>query len=355
MLNAVRMRPTVKTITKEDNLFLKTGDTIYKIPNLDKNLIKCLEVWRHGGTIDEFKMKLENAQTGLFAKYLDHFDELVKLGYFEDLEAQSNLSPTEKETWTRSIDYFSEFETDEINRFQYFEKLRNSKVVVVGAGGMGSWVIYQLLCLGIGNLFIIDGDEVELSNLNRAILYTPNDVGRPKVECAKEMAKKFTPTTKVDGYIGYLQGPDDLSKFLDDVDLVVCCADKPTWLIQQWVADACIKQNVPFISGSGGRVGPLCLPGETACRMCLWASYVDKDPMLNKTMEIQRQLPSARPGVVVSNVAMMASYIANETFLYLTGIKKPNTLNKVWLAGENLTSQLKTVEKNPNCVCCGKL
>lgn len=350
----VRLKNKIQMMVKNCNLILSDGKEIYIIDNYSPELLECLNIWRKGGTVREIEEQISFINGSAFATYSQALKELIEKEFFEDMDIESNLEPFDQQFWSRTIDYFTHFENEEISRFDYLNKLRKSKVLLVGIGGIGSWVLYQLLCMGVGEIYLVDGDKVEMSNLNRSILYNHSDVGKWKVDCAIKRAKQFTPTTKVDGHIGFLNNSTDLIPYLNEVDLVISCADKPYWYIQKWVADACIKKEVPFITASGGKIGPFYITEQDACRMCLFAEIIEKNPSFAETLKIQKELPTSRPGVLVSKVGLMASYLANEVFLYLTGLGTPNTVNGVWQEGKGFTSKITPVEKHTSCQSCGK-
>ncbi|MFB5269530.1 ThiF family adenylyltransferase [Paenibacillus enshidis] len=350
--NKIRLRSRVRTIVRGTEMIFGLKNSFNSLKCWDSSTIKLLQTWREGGTIQEFFSQIRVLGGENEHSYHQFLNTLISEGFFEKLDIKHNLAMQDYARWAKTVDFFSEFETDEISRFDYMERLRNSKVLVVGLGGMGSWVLYQLLCLGIGNIYIIDGDRIEITNLNRSILYTPTDVGRWKKDCAIEVAQKFAPTTKVEGHVGYLTSAESLTPYLDGVDLVIGCADQPLWLVQQWIGEACMQKQIPFITGTGGKVGPLCIPGKTACIMCHLAGLIEKNPDLEKSIEIQRELPTGHSGGIVSSGSMAASFIAGEAFRYISGAMKPTTLNSMWGMQPNLTSQIIPVKKHSACKVC---
>ncbi len=121
----------------------------------------------------------------------EHLDELVA-GLAERKLLQDNsffsklLSGEEIERYNRQILQFSLIDADSQHPFVYQERLKQSKVAIFGMGGWGTWCALQLAMSGIGTLRLIDGDDVELSNINRQVLYRTADVGKNKVDASKE-------------------------------------------------------------------------------------------------------------------------------------------------------------------------
>ncbi|MBS4025128.1 MAG: HesA/MoeB/ThiF family protein, partial [Clostridia bacterium] len=123
-------------------------------------------------------------------------------------------------------------------------KLREGKVLMIGAGGLGSPVSLYLAAAGIGTLGIVDMDTVDLSNLQRQVLHTTNDVGRPKVESAKETLTAINPGVKVNAYRERL-GKDNVLELVNEYDVIVDGVDNfPTRFL---LNDACVMAKKPLV------------------------------------------------------------------------------------------------------------
>lgn len=125
--------------------------------------------------------------------------------------------------------------------------LGKSKVLVVGAGGLGVPVLSYLNAMGIGTLGIVDADVVSKSNLHRQVLYTETMVGKSKVEMAKAQLSAQNSTTTIHIYKTYL-APDNAEKIIENYDLVVDATDNfPTRYL---INDVCVLQKKPFVYGA---------------------------------------------------------------------------------------------------------
>ena len=126
-------------------------------------------------------------------------------------------------------------------------KLKNSRVVVIGAGGLGCPIILYLSSCGVGTIGIVDFDVIEHSNLHRQVLYTPQDVGKKKAEVAKERALAQNPDTIIEIFDCALN--DDNAEFiLSQFDLVIDGCDN--FLTRYIVNDTCVELNKPLVYGS---------------------------------------------------------------------------------------------------------
>jgi len=127
------------------------------------------------------------------------------------------------------------------------QKLKTSRVLVIGAGGLGCPVLQYLSAAGVGNIGIIDGDKVSISNLQRQILYNSNDIGSFKAEKAAERLLKQNPHTNFSVYKHNLSKSNALELF-EEYDLIIDGSDNiPTRLL---INDACLILNKPFVFGA---------------------------------------------------------------------------------------------------------
>ena len=124
------------------------------------------------------------------------------------------------------------------------EKLKDAKICVVGAGGIGNPVLNQLVGMGIGNIRIVDRDVVEISNLHRQHLYTDVDIGKVKVEAALERLQKMNPNVKIEA-IPISVTKYTAEKIIKDYDIVIDALDSID--ARYALNDACLKLGIPFI------------------------------------------------------------------------------------------------------------
>lgn len=219
------------------------------------------------------------------------------------------------------------------------EKLANAKVLVCGAGGLGSTVLANLASLGvgtIGQIGIIDNDVLELSNLNRQYIHKFENIGKVKVESAKQWINEFNPEINVKTYQTRLD-ENNYSEIVKDYDFIMDCFDsfKSKFLLNE----IAINTGKTLIHGGVtefyGQVTVI-VPGKTACLKCILpeeGGYVVK-------------------GVLSPSVSVISSLEATEAVKLIlnTGERLENRL----LSYNGLTMQFKTINiaKNPNCDLC---
>lgn len=155
---------------------------------------------------------------------------------------------------------------------QYQDMLRSSRVLLLGAGAIGTHVLWNLAAIGVGEVTVIDFDVVEESNLNRQLMYVPEDIGEPKIEILCGKIKAFNPEMVLIPVRLKVESPADIERFIDGKSLVVKAIDTPEEATE-WANEVCVKHQVPLINGGFldhiGVVGPIYLPGESLCAACL--------------------------------------------------------------------------------------
>jgi hypothetical protein len=347
-----RLRARTQLVTDGRRLVLRLGEEVAVITPFDPLAEDLLRRLVAGVDADALPAQMADAfGPGSQARAHEIATMLSSRGFMEEVRVPTGIHPADLARFSRLVDFFSEFEDAGTTRFDYMRRLTTARVAVLGTGGMGSWIVYNLMCMGVGNLRLIDGDKVEASNLNRSILYAEDDIGRPKVEAARDTVLRFAPRTKVEIHQRFIDSPAPLAELLDGVDLLVGCADKPAWLIREWVARAGHSTGVPTFNVSGGRVGPLYVPGQSSCQMCDWAALVDRNPRLPYLVEINRRLPLGNSGSLSALAMMGAAPAVFDIFRFLSGYSKPRSLNAVLEISESGTTVVPR-PPHPRCVVC---
>lgn len=221
------------------------------------------------------------------------------------------------------------------------QRLRDSKVIIVGAGGLGSPVAYYLAAAGVGTLAIADGDRVELSNLQRQILHSSLDLGRPKVESAREKLMRLNPNIKIKIYQEFLT-LETAKDIFRQYDFVVECSDN--FRTKYLVNDACVAVGKPFSLGGIRMLGGQTMthtPG-TACYRCLFP--IEPDPATVPD--------SSTVGVLGSSVGVIGSVQATETIKYLARFGKLLTDRLLVVDTATMSFNSLQMPRNPNCPCC---
>ena len=223
------------------------------------------------------------------------------------------------------------------------QKLLASKVLVVGMGGLGCPASYYLAAAGVGTLGLVDKDVVDTSNLQRQILYSTKDLGRPKVECARERLQALNPDCKV---IAYQESftEENARDFVSGYDVVIDGADNfPT---RYALNQACLEEGVPLCHAAIYRLdgqATTIVPGKTPCYRCIYPEPPPADAM-----------PTCRDaGLLGAIPGVMGIIEATEAIKLIIGIGKPLLGEMVTYSGLTMEFQKVKLRRNPRCPACG--
>ena len=223
-------------------------------------------------------------------------------------------------------------------------KLLDAKVLLIGAGGLGSPTAYYLAAAGVGTIGIVDDDTVDRSNLQRQILHNEDRVGMPKVESAKLTLQGLNPDVNVIGYRERVNS-DNIMRLIADYDIVVDgCDNFPTRYL---VNDACVFANKPNVHGSIFQFegqATVFHPGKGPCYRCL---FPEPPP------------PGAAPSCAEAGVlgvlpGLVGCVQAVETVKLILGIGNP--LVGRLLHFDTLAMEIKQLKlrRDPECPVCGE-
>ena len=222
------------------------------------------------------------------------------------------------------------------------EKIRSGKVLVVGAGGLGSPIALYLAAAGVGTIGIVDGDVVDMSNLQRQIIHFTPDVGRPKVESAKEKIEQLNPNVKVITHKEFLMA-DNALDIVKDYDFVVDATDN--FPVKFLINDACVMAGKPFSHGGILRFEGQTfthLPG-TACYRCLFPA----PPPANAVPT------SSQAGVLGAIAGMLGTIQAAEVLKYLTGVGELLTDRLLSFNARTMDFRTIKTKRHDGCPLCG--
>lgn len=222
------------------------------------------------------------------------------------------------------------------------EKIRNGKVLVVGAGGLGAPVALYLAAAGVGTIGIVDGDVVDLSNLQRQVIHFTGDVGHPKVESARDKMLAINPNVKVNTIREFLMS-DNALDIIKDYDFIVDGTDN--FPVKFLINDACVMAGKPFFHGGILRFEGQTfthLPG-TACYRCLFKS----PPPANAVPTC------SQAGVLGAIAGMLGTIQAAETLKYLTGVGELLTNKLLTFNAKTMDFRKINTRRQASCAICG--
>src|SRR6201994_4062807 len=224
------------------------------------------------------------------------------------------------------------------------KRLKNAKVLVVGAGGLGSPALLYLAAAGVGTLGIVDFDTVDESNLQRQIIHGVSDIGRPKAQSAAESIAEINPLVKVNIH-DFALDRDNVMDLFAQYDLIVDGTDN--FATRYMVNDAAVLLHKPYVWGSIYRFdGQASVFWEEhgPCYRCL---YPEPPP--------PGMVPSCAEGGVRGVLcASIGSIQVTEAIKLLTGIGEPLVGRLMVYDALEMNYRSVKVRKDPNCVLCGE-
>jgi molybdopterin-synthase adenylyltransferase len=250
---------------------------------------------------------------------------LIASGWVEDAGAPvpSVLTERDVERYRSSVQFFSWI--DQVPRSSPYElqaTLKASRVTVLGLGGTGSAVATSLAASGVGHLHLVDGDEIELSNLSRQVLYTENDIGKSKSDTAVRRLVALNGDIEITGSDRFLESPSDIRREIAGSDVFVHCVDSPAE-VYDWSNNVSLELGIPWVLGV--YTGPMAavgtfMPSETGCYQCITDSEESR-ARAEGTMElITRRRPEGCNPVLAPTAQISGHLAALETIYYLAGM-----------------------------------
>jgi adenylyltransferase/sulfurtransferase len=246
--------------------------------------------------------------------------------------------------------YFTEEEIERYSRNMLLpeigapgqERLRRGRVLVVGAGGLGSPVVLYLAAAGVGTIGVVDGERVERSNLQRQVVHFTRDVGRLKSLSATEKARLLNPGTRVVAHDGMLS-TRNASRLVEEYDFVVEGTDN--FATKYAVNDACVSSGVSFctggISGYEGQV--LTRVAGTACYRCVFPT----SPVAVEAC--------GGVGVLGAVAGMAGTIMAAEALKFLTGVGELLVDRLLVFDARTMAFRRVRTARAEGCRACGKV
>ena len=223
-------------------------------------------------------------------------------------------------------------------------RLRQSRVLVIGAGGLGSPAAFYLAAAGIGTLGIIDPDKVELPNLQRQILHATEDIGRHKVESAQEKLNRLNPDVEIKTYQTRFD-EDNAAEIANGYHFIVDGSDN--FATKFLVNDVAIKLNIAFSHAGIVRLQGqtmTVIPGKSACYRCLFHAPPPPEEILN----------CQQSGILGAVAGTLGTIQATEAIKYLAGMEEGLITDRL-LVYDARAMKFHDVEvaRDPKCAACG--
>ncbi|MDR0722170.1 MAG: molybdopterin-synthase adenylyltransferase MoeB [Treponema sp.] len=225
------------------------------------------------------------------------------------------------------------------------KRLMEGRVLIIGAGGLGAPAAMYLAAAGVGTIGIADADVVELSNLQRQIIHSTGDIGKPKVQSAQETMQAMNPDGEVVSYHEWINSTN-ITDIINDKNYDFIIDGTDNFPIKFLINDACVMQGKPFVHGGIIRFrGQLLtyIPGKGPCYRCVFQNPPPPD-----------KVPTCRQaGVLGVMGGIIGTLQATEALKYLLGLE--GLLSGFILTYDALAMEFRKVKLsvNPQCPVCG--
>jgi molybdopterin/thiamine biosynthesis adenylyltransferase len=282
---------------------------------------------------------------------------LDELEVLEDADGDAVLDQATRARHHSNLRFYDLFARLDRTSASVHLAVERARVLLLGAGGLGSGVLQSLVGLGVGEVTIVDCDVVETKNLARQFVYGMSALGRPKVEAARDWAAAYSSGTRVVPVYDRVTDASSIVALGAGADVVICAIDSPD-NIQLLVNEACFTLGVPFVT-AGLMYSTLAYwsvePGRTPCRHCLELHRADDaetlPPVLRQDRFVQRTPVNRATGPAVQ---LMSGLLSMEVMRYLTRIERPvagATYQVIELADRLATASVGW-QRHPDCPLC---
>ncbi|MDR3114652.1 MAG: molybdopterin-synthase adenylyltransferase MoeB [Treponema sp.] len=225
------------------------------------------------------------------------------------------------------------------------KKLMEGRVLIIGAGGLGAPAAMYLAAAGVGTIGIADADVVDRSNLQRQIIHSTGDIGKPKVQSAKETIQEMNPDVEVVSYREWINSTN-ITDIINDKNYDFIIDGTDNFPVKFLINDACVMLGKPFVHGGIIRFrGQLLtyIPGKGPCYRCVFQNPPPPD-----------KVPTCRQaGVLGVMGGVIGTLQATEALKYLLGLE--GLLHGFILTYDALAMEFRKVKltANPRCPVCG--
>jgi molybdopterin-synthase adenylyltransferase len=223
------------------------------------------------------------------------------------------------------------------------KKIGNARVLIIGAGGLGSPAALYLAAAGVGTIGIADADNVDLSNLQRQVIHFTEDVGTPKVSSAARKMKAINPDVKVIEYREFLNS-SNITGIIKEYDFVLDGTDN--FAAKFLINDACVFEDIPFSHGGILRFAGQTMtvkPHDSACYRCVF----EEPPPANL-------VPTCSSAGILGAIAgMLGTIQAAEALKFITGVGEPLYNSLLTFDAKKMDFRKIPIRRNSHCPICG--
>lgn len=288
--------------------------------------------------------------------------DLDARGLLDDGSSTRYDSDPRYSRYAGNVNYFSHFSKGTERRGQAQDKLCDARVCLLGLGGGGSTILQLLAGVGVGAIRAVDDDHVEMTNLNRQLLFQESDVGALKTTAAQDFMSRRNTLIGAEFEECRVDSPAAASRLIEGSDIVISAIDQPPGIVQRFVNKACVEAGIPCVYGASqvtrGRVFSV-IPGESGCIDCLYVHYDHTDAKWAKRFKDFTGLDFRAPTLAFApNLMRICAELVDEVVRILTGYLPPRSVGvqleiDFEAGGTYALSEWRWSRDPENCPTCG--
>ena len=234
----MKIKSIFNIIYLEDKIMISSGDNMIEISPADNDVQELVKYLEQGIEIEELYEK-----SAIEKEDIDEFiQNLCEMNYFESEKIVDNEYTRRNRT---NLNFLENYSTKHNSSMKIQKKIDNTRVLLLGVGG-ASILAASLVGMGVQTITLVDYDKVEYGNLNRQFIYNENDIGKYKVDVAKEFLLSLNKNIKVLAYNMKITNYNDIIKLVGEADIVINAIDTPPIESTRWINYCCLKKDKPL-------------------------------------------------------------------------------------------------------------
>lgn len=278
---------------------------------------------------------------------------------------RGGLTDYQCERWSRNLGFFETYASMGVSKYDLQNRIRDTKVAMLGVGGVGTHALMDMVAMGFTDIRIVDYDVVEVSNLNRQVLYGDRVVGRSKVRVAEEWVRGFNGDVRLDVVERRLSSVDDVYDVVADRDIVIAAIDRPKTKALIWLNDACVRAGTVLVTGGVDTQRAIhftIVPGVSGCVQC-WRSAVEQDDEDSRELFLRLDAQDDAGGRFGEDraafnglVALQTAFLVGELVRLSTRVSVPLSVGRMLqvLFHDPVLAERESWAPRPDCpVCAG--
>jgi molybdopterin/thiamine biosynthesis adenylyltransferase len=265
--------------------------------------------------------------------------DLDDSGLIQDAaDGGTDFSAADLDRWSNNFGFFETYASLGVSKYEFQRRIAAARIAVLGVGGVGTHALIDLVAIGFTDIRIVDFDTVELSNLNRQILYGEPFLGQHKVQVAADRARALNSGLRLDVVQERMLSADAVYRAVHDRDIVIGSVDGPKMDIAHWLNQGCVRAGAALISGGVEAQRGLLftiVPGVSGCSACWYDSVQESDPtsrMLGQAMrEAEQRGESFGEDTAAFNglVVLLSAHMVGEVVRLASRVSHPVSVGRV--------------------------